>query len=277
MPPTTSRLAASSTSLNASTTRFRLPGLRWFFRSCRDDHRAQSRARAKRWRRELPSSIEWPTKASISSTVMDPRPPAIRRPSRGCSRWEFRSGPAPTRRASPATTLGLPLLARLRKNRGRNVALSASQIGWTVREALRRYTLGSAWFSGEETKKGALAPGQFADLAVFVRGLLLRCRERDQRHRIGPDDCRRPGRSRGPATFPVGVRRHFPSLPEWSPVKTVGGYHRVSHNQVEARRTSANRRSCAEGLLGACFGSRGHLLPQPPLDLGCDCFAVLTG
>src|SRR5437868_3312063 len=34
-------------------------------------------------------------------------------------------------------------------------------------EALRRYTLGSAWFSGEEDRKGAVAAGQLADLAVL--------------------------------------------------------------------------------------------------------------
>src|SRR6202795_3338060 len=34
-------------------------------------------------------------------------------------------------------------------------------------EALRRYTVGSAWFSNDETKKGALVPGQLADFAVL--------------------------------------------------------------------------------------------------------------
>jgi predicted amidohydrolase YtcJ len=34
-------------------------------------------------------------------------------------------------------------------------------------EALRLYTQGSAWFSREEKRKGALTPGQFADLAVL--------------------------------------------------------------------------------------------------------------
>jgi predicted amidohydrolase YtcJ len=34
-------------------------------------------------------------------------------------------------------------------------------------EALRLWTVGSAWFSGEAAKKGALAPGQLADLAVL--------------------------------------------------------------------------------------------------------------
>ena len=34
-------------------------------------------------------------------------------------------------------------------------------------EALRLWTVGSAWFSGEDDKKGAIAPGQLADLAVL--------------------------------------------------------------------------------------------------------------
>ncbi|MEM7665833.1 MAG: amidohydrolase [Pseudomonadota bacterium] len=37
----------------------------------------------------------------------------------------------------------------------------------TRMEALRLYTVGSAWFSGEESLKGRIAPGQFADLAVL--------------------------------------------------------------------------------------------------------------
>ena len=34
-------------------------------------------------------------------------------------------------------------------------------------EALRLYTVGSAWFSGEEDVKGRIAPGQFADFAIL--------------------------------------------------------------------------------------------------------------
>jgi hypothetical protein len=139
-------------------------------------------------------------------------------------------------------------------------------------EALRRYTLGSAWFSGEETKKGALAPGQFADLAVLSADYFSVAE--NEIKDIESDLTIVDGRVvHGAGDFSSWGPPPLPVLPEWSPVKTVGGYHRVSHNQVEARRTSANRRSCAEGLLGALLGSRGHLLPQPPLDLGCDCFA----
>src|SRR5260370_14150798 len=34
-------------------------------------------------------------------------------------------------------------------------------------EALRRYTVGSAWFSGEEDTKGTVEVGKLADLAVL--------------------------------------------------------------------------------------------------------------
>lgn len=34
-------------------------------------------------------------------------------------------------------------------------------------QALRQYTVGSAWFSGDEALKGTLAPGMFADVAVL--------------------------------------------------------------------------------------------------------------
>src|SRR6202020_2011061 len=34
-------------------------------------------------------------------------------------------------------------------------------------EALKLYTMGTSWFSTEDGKKGALAPGQLADLAVL--------------------------------------------------------------------------------------------------------------
>ncbi|MEM8771287.1 MAG: amidohydrolase [Pseudomonadota bacterium] len=37
----------------------------------------------------------------------------------------------------------------------------------TRMEALQLYTVGSAWFSGEEALKGRIAPGQFADIAVL--------------------------------------------------------------------------------------------------------------
>jgi len=52
----------------------------------------------------------------------------------------------------------------------------------TREQALRLYTQGSAWFSGEAEKKGTLAEGQFADLAVLSDDYLS-CPE-DQIRRI---------------------------------------------------------------------------------------------
>ena len=37
----------------------------------------------------------------------------------------------------------------------------------TREEALRLYTVGSAWFSFEEGRKGSIEPGKLADLAVL--------------------------------------------------------------------------------------------------------------
>ena len=37
----------------------------------------------------------------------------------------------------------------------------------TREEALRLYTQGSAWFTHDESKRGTLAPGKLADLAVL--------------------------------------------------------------------------------------------------------------
>jgi predicted amidohydrolase YtcJ len=52
------------------------------------------------------------------------------------------------------------------------VAMRAAEELPTRIEALRLYTQGSAWFSFEENVRGALAVGQFADLAVLSRDYL---------------------------------------------------------------------------------------------------------
>jgi hypothetical protein len=39
----------------------------------------------------------------------------------------------------------------------------------TRAEALRMYTLNSAWFAGADDRRGSLEPGKFADLAVLSK------------------------------------------------------------------------------------------------------------
>jgi len=61
-------------------------------------------------------------------------------------------------------------------------------------EALKLYTMGSSWFSTEDGKKGALAPGQLADLAV-LSGDYFSIPEEEIKHlEIGTYDRRREDR-----------------------------------------------------------------------------------
>src|SRR5437763_355013 len=91
-------------------------------------------------------------------------------------------------------------------------------------EALRRYTLGSAWFSGEEDRKGAVIPGHLADLAVLsadyfsvpeedIKGIESVLTIVGGKVVYGTGEFARLS----PPALPV--------LPEWSPVKAYGGYH----------------------------------------------------
>jgi len=91
-------------------------------------------------------------------------------------------------------------------------------------EALRLWTTGSAWFSGEEKIKGTLAPGSLADLAVLS----------DDYFAIEEDEIRGLD---SVLTMVNGVivhgaaeyASHSPELPpvspDWSPVVQFGGYH----------------------------------------------------
>ena len=75
-------------------------------------------------------------------------------------------------------------------------------------EALRRYTLGSAWFSGEEEKKGAIVPGQLADLAVLSADYFSVPEEEIKGNRIGADASWMARSSMGPASSQACRRRH---------------------------------------------------------------------
>jgi hypothetical protein len=91
-------------------------------------------------------------------------------------------------------------------------------------EALRLYTVGSAWFSGEEEMKGTIAPGQFADFAILSADYLA-----------VPDEQIRGIESvltvtggdvvYSAAPFAAFVPEPLPPVsPAWSPVAAFGGY-----------------------------------------------------
>lgn len=91
--------------------------------------------------------------------------------------------------------------------------------------ALELFTVGSAWFSGEEHLKGRIAPGQYADMALLSADYFAM-----------PEDGIPHIESvltitGGSPVHATGAYRHLvkelePILPTWSPVRLFGGYHR---------------------------------------------------
>jgi predicted amidohydrolase YtcJ len=90
-------------------------------------------------------------------------------------------------------------------------------------EALRLYTQGSSWFSSESGKKGAIAPGQLADLVALTDDYFSVAEEQikgiesvftvvDGKIVHATDE------------FAPHAPPPIPVLPEWSPVKVFGGY-----------------------------------------------------
>ena len=90
-------------------------------------------------------------------------------------------------------------------------------------EALRLWTASSAWFSSEQGRKGALAPGQLADLAVLSADYFS----------IPDEDIKRlesvltlvGGKTvHAAGEFTALAPPALPVLPAWSPVAKFGGY-----------------------------------------------------
>jgi predicted amidohydrolase YtcJ len=133
-------------------------------------------------------------------------------------------------------------------------------------EALRLYTVGSSWFSTEDGKKGALVPGQLANLAVLsadyfsipeedIKGL--------ESHLtiVGGKIVHAKG------VFTKLAPPDLPVSPDWSPVAKYGGYARAEKSEASASHPVA----CTHGHPSdgglRVFGNSGLW------SLGCDCFA----
>jgi hypothetical protein len=143
--------------------------------------------------------------------------------------------------------------------------------------AVRLYTEGSAWFSTESGRKGALVPGQYADLAVLDRDL-MQVPEADIQDTaalltiVGGRIVWADGEFREHAPPPL------PAAPSWSPVAAFGGYqHGTAPTGVGAARSGC-------GCATSC-GVHGHehaaawTSTAPVADLkgfwgalGCACF-----
>lgn len=147
--------------------------------------------------------------------------------------------------------------------------------------ALRLWTQGSAWFSGEEDVKGRLTQGQYADLAVLSADYMS----------VPPEEIRRIG---AVLTMVGGRIVHGedayaglapplpPASPDWSPVAAQP----TPAMRANARAPAQFARACNDGC-STCCGLHGHAhqiawtTPVPVADknafwgaLGCSCFAV---
>lgn len=101
-------------------------------------------------------------------------------------------------------------------------------------EALRLYTVGSAWFSGEEGVKGRIAPGHYADFAILSADYLAVPEDRIPRIEsvltvTGGDIvyAAAPYEALGPEALPAVT-------PSWSPVAKFGGYQQAAGTNLGA-------------------------------------------
>lgn len=145
--------------------------------------------------------------------------------------------------------------------------------------ALRLYTEGSAWFSSENGKKGAIKIGQYADLSVLDRDMMT-----------VPEDELKDIRSiltivggnvvYGESDYAKFAPPVLPISPDWSPVKTFGGYQ---HSVTNAIHPSILAATCSCKTSCNVHGHahiQAYASDAPVSDLksfwgtlGCGCFA----
>ena len=146
-------------------------------------------------------------------------------------------------------------------------------------EALRLWTAGNSWFSTEEGKKGQIKVGQLADVAVLDRDVMS-----------VPEDALRDTQSvltllggkvvHGAEEYAPLAPALAPAMPDWSPVRTFGGYQHSSQARHSAALASACSCSSACGVHGHDHG-QALAKASPASDdrsfwgsLGCSCWAV---
>jgi len=145
-------------------------------------------------------------------------------------------------------------------------------------EALRLWTTANTWFSNEEGKKGQIAVGQLADLAV-LSGDYLRVPEEEIPHLSSVLTLLGGKVVHGEGDYSKLAPELPPPMPDWSPVRTFGGYQDRSKGHAMALASAC-------GCASAC-GVHGHdhaaaLGREAPTSdarsfwgvMGCGCWAV---
>ena len=131
-------------------------------------------------------------------------------------------------------------------------------------EALKLYTMGSSWFSSEDGKKGALAPGQLADLAVLSADYFS-IPEEEIKHLESLLTVVGGKVVYAANEFSKLAPPALPVSPDWSPVKRFGGYARVEEHAVAGHHSNMCTRDPHQPQ--QVLGESGLWT------LGCDCFA----
>lgn len=135
-------------------------------------------------------------------------------------------------------------------------------------EALRLFTVGSSWFSSDEGKKGSIAPGQLADLAVLSADYFSI--QEEQIKRLESVLTMVGGKVvYAAAPFAKLAPPPLPVSPDWSPVKNYGGHWRSGSPATESARTSHRIASAKFGAERSC-GTRRAM--ANPWWFGCGCF-----
>ena len=177
------------------------------------------------------------------------------------------AGTDATRVASYNPWVALYWLTTGRTIGGLSLAPGSARLDRT--RALRLWTEGSAWFSTEEGKKGRIAPGQLADLAALDRDYFS-VPEEDIKSLAAVLTIVDGRVVHGDQEFKNLAPPLPPVMPDWSPVRTYGGYQPAVARPTRATACSAHHRVHAPV-------SRVPIQPEDVRSfwgaLGCGCFA----
>jgi predicted amidohydrolase YtcJ len=139
-------------------------------------------------------------------------------------------------------------------------------------EALRLYTVGSSWFSRDEGKKGSIAPGQLADLAV-LSGDYFSIPEEEIKQLESVLTIVDGRVVYAAAPFAKLAPPQLPVSPDWSPVKTYGGYAKRETRSAGAESNLQPVVKHSDSALNS-RAARWVLGESGLWSLGCDCFAL---
>jgi len=147
-------------------------------------------------------------------------------------------------------------------------------------EALRLWTEANAWFSTETGKKGAIKPGQLADLAVLSDDYFLV--DDDAIQDITSVLTLLGGKPvHGDAEFKDLAPPLPPAMPDWSPVRAYGGYQARAEAGGERKYAFAAACGCANSCNIHGHAHAGAWTADVPTSdtrgfwgaLGCSCWA----